>query len=100
VTLDGKALSVGTVTFRPVTEGAVAYGSIDQNGNYTVRTGTDKGLVSGEYIVTIVATTGPPPMGKLLIPRRYGNPQESGLRFTVDASTNRIDLPLHTKYNR
>jgi hypothetical protein len=39
-------------------------------------------------------------MGKLLIPRRYGNPQESGLRFTVDASTNRIDLPLHTKYNR
>lgn len=97
VTLDGKALPVGTVTFRPVTEGAVAYGSIDPNGNYTVRTGTDKGLVSGEYVVTVVATTGVPPMGKLLIPPRYGNPKESGLRFTVDASTNRIDLPLRSK---
>jgi hypothetical protein len=94
VTLDDAPLHTGTVVFHPASGGANAYGTIDKKGNYSVSTGTDQGLVLGEYAVTVVATTGPPPEGKLLIPARYGNAQKSGLRFTVNSGSNQFNIPL------
>ncbi len=97
VTMDGTPLPVGTVVFHPTGEGATAYGSIDKDGSYAVRSGTDQGLVLGEYVVTVVATTGPPPDGKLLTPTRYGNPKTSDLRCEVTAGSNRFDIALTGK---
>ena len=97
VTLDGAPLRTGTIVFHPDMPGAAAYAAIDENGNYTVRTGNDQGLIPGDYVATVVATTGPPPNGKLLTPSRYGNVQQSGLRFAVAPGDNRIDIGLRTQ---
>ena len=95
VTLDDAPLHTGTIVFHPAKGGADAYAAIDERGNYSVWTGTDQGLVPGEYAVTVVATTGPPPKGKLITPSRYGNAKQSDLRFTVVPGASRIDIPLH-----
>jgi hypothetical protein len=94
VTLDGEPLTKGTVVFHPEKAGADAYATIDTSGTYSVRTGTDKGLEPGDYVVTVVATTGPPPYGKLITPERYGSAKKSGLKVTVGAGDNRFDIPL------
>jgi hypothetical protein len=52
--------------------------------------------------VAVTATTIPEPaaaetIGELLTPEHYGDPQRSGLRFTVARGHNRIDLPLRTE---
>jgi len=103
VTLDGDALQRGTVTFHPAGEGPLAYGTIDEKGNYTLRTGRETGLAAGEYVVTVVASEPPPSTGfdetpgKLLTPERYGKLETTDLRFTVNRGANRIDLPLTSK---
>jgi UDP-N-acetylmuramyl tripeptide synthase len=94
VTLDGAPLAMGTVVFHHEKGGADAYASTDAGGAYTVRTGTDKGLEPGDYVVTVVAVTGPPPNGKLITPARYGDVQQSGLKVTVVPGDNRFDIPL------
>lgn len=102
VTLDDVPLSRGTVTFHPKAGGAAAYARIDAEGHYTIKTGDQEGLKPGEYVVTVVATTPPPPenpsgFGKLLTPERYGTVEKSGLEYTVSTGHNRIDLRLKTK---
>ena len=102
VTLDGKRLTTGTVTFHPTGEGAVAYGRIGADGSYRLHTGAEKGLAAGEYLVTVVATAPPPDphsevVGKLLTPARYGRLDQTDLRFTIEPGKKQIDLPLQTK---
>ena len=102
VTLDGKRLTTGTVTFHPTGEGAAAYGRIGADGSYRLHTGAQQGLAAGEYLVTVVATAPPPDphsevVGKLLTPARYGRLHETDLRFTIEPGKNPIDLPLQTK---
>ena len=102
VTLDGKPLESGTVSFHPVGEGAAAYGRIGADGSYRLHTGAEQGLAAGEYVVTVVATAPPPNphsevVGKLLTPARYGSFDQTDLRFTVEPGRNKIDLPLRTK---
>lgn len=102
VTLDGVALERGAVVFHPEEGGPVAYGSIDASGNYTVQTGDQHGLAPGEYAVTVVSTTIPPPatrdnpepVGELITPPRYRDRQTSGLLFTVLPGENTIHLEL------
>jgi hypothetical protein len=102
VTVDKTPLTTGMVTFHPVAGGPVAYGNIDAAGRYSLSTGSKRGLVSGEYIVTVVATEKPPagtvkgpePIGKLLTPERYGHKDKSTLKYTVTPGSNAIDLPL------
>ena len=104
VTLDGSPLSRGQVMYYPVSSGSPGIGRIDQQGNYTVTTGLEKGLPSGQYEVTVVANEppkqsqgergGPPPAGKLITPAWYKTRQHSGLNFTVEQGANEIDLPL------
>lgn len=102
VTLDGKRLTTGTVTFHPTGEGAVAYGRIGADGSYRLHTGAEQGLAAGEYIVTVVATAPPPDpqsevVGKLLTPARYGTLDQTDLRFTIEPGKKQIDLALQTK---
>jgi hypothetical protein len=104
VTLDGKVVPCGTISFQPKAGGPAAYARIDADGNYIVRTGREEGLPSGEYYVTVsanepptVAQTaqgGPPPPGKPITPAWYRMRDTSGLSFVVESGNNEINLEL------
>ena len=91
VTYNGKPVVKGTVTFQPVdaAKSRPAMGSTDDQGNYTAgTTATAKGLMAGEYKVSILAYLPPPPGGKadigpLAIPKRYTNVSSSGLTASI-----------------
>ena len=101
VTLDGQPLSTGTVTFHPVAGGPAAYGQIQADSSYRLKTGSAAGLALGSYVVTVVATESPklseeageeiPP---LLTPERYGEVKQTDLEFTIRPGDNKIDLAL------
>ncbi len=99
VTLDGEPLDTGTVTFHPVGDGPTAYGGIHPNGSYQAKTGTQPGMPPGEYRVTVLAATEPPTdgpsvPGEMITPSHYADPEQSGLRVTVERGSNRFDFPL------
>lgn len=106
VTLDGQNLTRGTVSYSPVAGGPAAYARIDADGEYSLRTGRDEGLPSGEYQVTVIATEpppvqataqgGPPPSGEPITPLWYRSKDTSGLKFTVAPGSNDINLELST----
>lgn len=103
VTLDGKTVPRGTVTFHPVSGGPAVYGTID-GGSYSVHTGRESGLPSGDYQVSITANElsaqsqtdkgGPPPPGKAITPAWYRMKETSGLKYTVKRGKNEINLEL------
>jgi hypothetical protein len=100
VTVDGKLLTSGTVAFYPKSGGAAAYGSIQADGTYKIVTGGADGLAAGDYVVTVVATTGPQPgfpFGKKLTADRYGKVETSDLNFSVKPGSHQIDLELRLK---
>jgi hypothetical protein len=106
VKLDGGPVPRGTVTFSPSGGGPTAYGLIQTDGAYQLRTGREEGLPPGQYAVTVAAneapTTagrdgGPPPTGKPITPEWYRNPTTSGLSFAVESGDNEINLELNTK---
>lgn len=104
VSLDEQNLERGTVAFFPTAGGPPAYGQIESDGSYTVRTGREDGIIAGEYQVTVAANEppatqrsksgGPPPPGKSITPIWYRSQQTSGLSITVEPGNNEIDLPL------
>lgn len=103
VTLDGNPLPRGTVAFNPENTGPTAYGQIDSSGNYSVKTGREEGLSSGNYVLTVVANElpteegrdgGPPPAGKPITPMWYRSPETSGLTLTVEAGSQTHDISL------
>lgn len=107
VTLDGKAVPRGTVSFHPVTGGPPAYAMIDDDGSYAIRTGRESGLPAGDYAVSVTANEapktnqsdkgGPPPPGKDITPAWYRMKETSGLKYTVNPGSNEINLELTTK---
>jgi hypothetical protein len=107
VMLDGSKLNRGTVAYHPVAGGPPAYARIAEDGSYSMRTGREEGLPSGEYEVTVVANQppaekqsklgGPPPPGKPITPPWYRTKQTSGLRFTVESGENEINLELKSQ---
>jgi len=107
VTLDGTAVPRGTVTFHPNAGGPAAYAPIQDDGSYTIHTGREEGLPSGEYQATVTANEpptsqqtasgGPPPPGKLITPLWYRGKDTSGLQFTVESGSNEIDLELKSQ---
>ena len=104
VTLDGKAVPGGIVTYQPKAGGPMCYARIEQNGAYVVRTGRQDGLPAGDYDVTVTANEppvatkdgggGPPPPGKAITPLWYRSKATSGLSFVIKAGDNEIDLEL------
>jgi hypothetical protein len=92
VTYDGDALDTGTVQFHPVGDGPVAYGQIQPDGTYRIKTGTESGVAPGEYRVSVTADApvtealnpdGSEALPESLIPDKYRSPATSGLTFTV-----------------
>jgi hypothetical protein len=104
VTLDGGVVPRGTVAYQPIGSGPAAYGKIDGDGSYTIWTGREAGLPSGEYHVTVTANDppavpqtekgGPPPPGKPITPVWYRSKETSGLKYTVEPGSNEINLEL------
>ena len=103
VTLDGAPLPRGTIVFFPAAAGPSAHGRSDETGSYSLSTGREPGLPSGDYFVTVVASepavvpdnwSGPPPPGELITPERYGSKGTSGLQYTVEAGRNDIAIDL------
>jgi hypothetical protein len=107
VTLDGKAVPRGTVSFQSKSGGPAAYAIIEENGSYTLQTGRESGLPAGEYYVTVTANEapamtqtasgGPPPPGKPITPARYQSRETSGLSFVVEPGRNEINLELSSQ---
>jgi hypothetical protein len=107
VTLDGQAIQRGLATFHPTSAGPAAYAIINESGTYEVFTGREKGLPSGEYLVSVVANEAPaisqtasggaPPPGKPITPEWYRTKQTSGLKYTIKPGGNEINLELSTK---
>jgi hypothetical protein len=101
VTLDGKPLTKGAITFAPTGDGPVATGSINSSGRYTLQVGTQSAIPPGTYTVTIVAVEPvpptpehPEPLPKLLTPAKYNNPATSGLAAEVKRGSNSFDYQL------
>jgi hypothetical protein len=93
----GQPLPGGTIVFTPDAErgghGPLACGEIDAEGRYTLHTGDKPGAVPGWHRVTIAppspvvapGQTAAPPAIKL--PRKYSDPEQSGLLRQVQAGT-------------
>lgn len=110
VTLDGKPLSAGRVTFWPEA-GRSSSGWIEADGSYTLGTFREfDGAVLGHHKVAVTAAsktpTGPPdfdrdgpPDGwpRSPIPARYSNPDSSGVACDVRPGTNEFHIELTTK---
>lgn len=102
VTLDGKPLDRGSVSFVPVTSGAGASASIGNDGSYEVQTGAISGMSPGDYVVTVRANGdpipradgGPPTPGKPITPAKYNSRNTSGLQYTIQPGANEINLEL------
>jgi hypothetical protein len=100
LSVDGTKITSGAVSFHPVGEGAVATGTIDSSGRYTLDTGIKEGIKPGDYIATVVATAPPPDdktPGQRVTPDKYGSKETSDKKVTVVAGNNDIPLELTTK---
>lgn len=101
VTLDGRPLTKGTITFSPTGNAPAAIGQISSSGTYRLFVGTSSSVPPGQYQVTIVATelveptaTDPSPLPTPLTPEKYNNPATSGLSAEVKAGSNSFDFKL------
>jgi hypothetical protein len=107
VMLDSSPISRGTVSYSPTNGGPSAYGRIDSDGTYFLRTGREEGIPSGQYEVTVVANEppmekrsksgGPPQAGKLITPAWYRSAKTSGLSYTVESGSNEINIDLSSE---
>lgn len=113
VTMGGEPIAGGgdtrcTVNFIPEGgAGAQGVGLVDANGRYTIQTGSLSGVKPGGYIVTILATTlvpstveGFPPGGRVITPRRYADPGQSGFRVEVEPGANEFQFDLEPPRGR
>ena len=106
VKYDGGLLDRGTVLFYPTSGGASAYGRIQPDGSFEIKTGDDQGLSAGDYRVAVTSveripaeTKGDTPRAKTLIPLDFKDAQKSGLSFTVAKGGNKFDIELPKKGN-
>jgi hypothetical protein len=102
VTVDGKALSKGSVTFWPNKEKGnnsqhEAGGQISEDGSYEVYTKGKAGIPPGHYKVTVVAQTDAdntaPTKVKLLVPQKYTKAETTPLLIEV------VENPASGAYN-
>lgn len=106
VTLGGKPLTSGVVNFTPVSPGPSAYGNVAADGRYALQTGAERGLVPGDYTVTVAANATPEEAAKmgfkvgregimpLLTPPKYADVKTSPLKASVKPGAQEIDLAL------
>ena len=116
VFLDGKPVEGATVTLVPVTEGqgVSATGTTDASGRARLLPTTPGGKVQGEYYVGVIKTDVPQageeeeeesggssgeayptaPQLKHIVPPRYNNPRESGIRVTIAPGQKEVRIEL------
>jgi hypothetical protein len=107
VTLDGKPLTTGTISFVAMDGSEAFTGPIDSSGNYTLASSpSSPGALPGEYKVIIIAsqqaTMGDPMKGgqpiaaeaKTIVPEKYTKPDSSGLTGSVKSGSNTINFDL------
>lgn len=108
VTLDGELVGkVGDVrayvSFTPASgAGAPVTGSIDDSGEFQLSAGATNGIAPGDYLAAarvVRVIPGTPETGgysssELLSAKRFSNPRTSGLRYTVDAGSNRLEIAV------
>jgi len=118
VTYNGVPLAQGNINFIPTgaSETDRAATAAIENGRYTLTTATENdGAFPGTYDVTITSTEADLTKvkenmkggsghqddvlkatrnAKSLIPKKYGFPDQSGLKAEVTTGSNRIDFPL------
>jgi hypothetical protein len=97
ITYQGKPVTQGSVTFMPTamapgSSAQPATGSVDPDGNYSLRSYREKdGILPGKYSVSVAAYRSyrlPMKPGEKLdysIPEKYTSPQTSGLSADVPA---------------
>lgn len=105
ISVDGKPLLGSdtirvTVMFYPESSGALAAAKIDESGKYVLSTGSQEGLLPGNYLVAISAkeitapsASGSPSARDLAAPN-YGNPKTSGLKAEVKPGSNAFNFDL------
>lgn len=110
ITVDGQPFSMSSdgranVYFYPAGgTGAPAVGMVDEQGRFTARTGSQRGVTPGSYNIAISATQvipsnkpGVPPSGRTLIDPRYANPTQSGFSVEVAPGSNSFEFNLEGK---
>lgn len=102
VTIDGKPVRRGRITFVPKERGAGAFAAINSDGSYEARTGSTDGLEAGEYLIALQSRGdsipdphgGPPLPGKLITPKKYARSRTSGFQVSIDPGSNKVDFKL------
>ena len=81
-----------------------AVGYLDQNGRYSLATGSQAGVLPGKYLVSVSATEIIPPKipgeagsGRLATPPQYANAKTSGFTAEVASGSNTFDYALLSK---
>ncbi len=102
VTYAGQPLRHGKLTFTPVQSGKAirpAVGIIGEDGTYRMAAFPQRtGAQAGEYRVSVLAYTGSllDRTVHYLVPKRYSNPQTSGLTATVPVNADGlVQLDFH-----
>lgn len=100
VSLDGKPLTKGDITFHPVAEGAPAYGQI-VDGTFSIQTGTRPGVKPGSYKVLVTDMTIPEEgpgdvQAKLLTPEKYKLPETTDLNADVKPGANTFNFQMRS----
>jgi hypothetical protein len=101
VTLDGKSLTGGTITFFPE-QGKMASGRIQPDGTFTLTTyQSGDGAITGKCRAAIAVLVGggeeneDKPVERSALPRKYSSPETSGLEYEVTANgPNNFQLEL------
>jgi hypothetical protein len=103
-TCSGQPLPTALVVFHPEADGSSGYGSVDTDGSYYAKTGSQTGLKPGKYRITVVANKpevvnyqAGPKVPTPITPTRYASPETSGFVVTLTDSGATYDLELKGK---
>jgi hypothetical protein len=112
VTLDGQPLRAengirARVTFEPASgAGAIGVGVLDEEGVFRVATGSQQGILPGEYLVSCSVTEIIPPKdpagtpsGRAVSDPKFANAKASGLRFKVEPGSNEFNVAVQSPSN-
>ena len=104
VTLDGRPVGPGVVTFAPSDgKGNPSRGNLDADGKYFLLTKHDRGVHSGSYSVAVQAYKASKPIAPgersnepsvPLVPEKYLQTTTSGLSYEVEPGSQTIDISL------
>src|SRR5262249_17855085 len=94
----------GTVTFSRDSGGGVpGVGTIDESGNFSVKSGTSTNMEPGNYAVaiamrkiTVPSDPNAMPVPTLITPKKYTSTTTSGLKAEVKPGSNTFNFDLTT----